>query len=239
MKQLILSLLLLASLTKAQQGANFYSKEKESALGSKLASQAQNQFTIVRNPTVAQYVNRVGRRLTATLADDSAVYTFTVVEDQLGGSTNEPIALPGGPIFIPANLISESRSENEFAGMLAHAIAHVAGRHATRLATRAALDHVEFVPAMYLNAGLISTGASRLQEIQRGFESEADRYAVAMMAAVGYDPEAFADYIARQQRDDTQAAALPSRDERVQAIRRGIQLVERNDFGLVQRMLKK
>jgi beta-barrel assembly-enhancing protease len=240
MQRLILSVLLLASLTKAQQATNLFSSERESALGSELSSQARSQYTFVRTASVGQFVDRVGRRLTAALPDAGTVYRFTVVEDRLGGSTNEPVALPGGFIFVPANLISESRSESELAGMLAHAIAHVAARHTTRLATRAAIENVEFLPAMYLNLSLLATGDSRLLELQRGFEAEADQVAVAMMAAVGYDPAAFAAYIARQQRDgETQGNPLPPRDERVLAILRGIQQLPQNDLGQVQEELRK
>ena len=237
MRRVILSVLLLASLTEAQQATNLFSREKESALGAELSSQARSQYTFVRAADVDQYVGRVGRRLIAALPEGSVVYKFAVVQDRLGGSTNEPVALPGGSIFIPANLILESRSESELAGIVAHAIAHVAARHATRLATRAGLEHLEFLPAMYLNLGLLEKD-SRLRELQRSFEVEADHLAVAMMAAVGYDPTAFAAYIARQQQDG-EAIPLPARDERVLAIQRGIQQVPQNDFGRIQEELRK
>jgi beta-barrel assembly-enhancing protease len=238
MRRVILSVLFLASLTKAQQATNLFSSEKESALGAELSSQARSQYTFVRAAGVDQYVDRVGRRLIAALPEGRAVYKFTVVQDRLGGSTNEPVALPGGSVFIPADLILESRNESELAGILAHAIAHVAARHATRLATRAVLEHVEFLPATYLNLGLLANGDSRLLELQRGFEVEADRLAVAMMTAVGYDPTAFAAYIARQQQD-REANPVPARDERVLAIRRGIQQAPQNDFGRIQEELQK
>jgi predicted Zn-dependent protease len=237
MRRVILSVLFLASLTEAQQATNLFSREKESALGTELSSQARSQYTLVRAADVDQYVGRVGRRLIAALPEGSVVYKFAVVQDRLGGSTNEPVALPGGSIFIPANLILESRSESELAGIVAHAIAHVAARHATRLATRAGLEHLEFLPAMYLNLGLLEKD-SRLRELQRSFEVEADHLAVAMMAAVGYDPTAFAAYIARQQQDG-EANPLPARDERVLAIQRGIQQVPQNDFGRIQEELRK
>ena len=240
MRRVILSALCLASLTRAQQPINLYSSQKESALGAELSAQARSQYTFVSAANVGQYVDRVGRRLTAALPVSNAVYRFTVVEDRLGGSTNEPVALPGGSIFIPANLISESRSESELAGMLAHAIAHVAARHATRLATRAEVEQVEFLPATYLNLSLLDSGDSRLRELQRSFEVEADRLAVAMMTAVGYDPTAFATYIARQQQDgDGQDNLLPARDERVLAIRRAIQPIPQSDFDRIQQELRR
>lgn len=240
MRRVIFSVLFLASLTKAQQPTNLFSPERESALGTALSSQARSQYTFGQTTGASQYIERIGRRLTAALPDGGVIYRFAVVDDRLGGSTNEPIALPGGSIFIPANLIVESRSESELAGMLAHAIAHVAARHATRLATRAEVDHVQILPAMYLDLSLLRNSDARLQDLQRSFEMEADHIAVAMLAAVGYDPEAFLTYIARQQRDgDRQGNPLPSRDERTLAIRRGIEQLPQNDFGRIKEELRK
>jgi beta-barrel assembly-enhancing protease len=240
MRRLILSALCLGCLAKAQQATNLYSSEKESALGAELSAQARSQYSVVSPATVGQYIDRVGRRLAAALPATNVVYRFAVVEDRLGGSTNEPLALPGGSVFVPASLISDSRSESELAGMLAHAIAHVAARHGTRLATRAEVEHVEFLPATYLNLGLLENGDSGLRELQRSFETEADRVAVAMMTAVGYDPTAFATYIARQQQDgDRQGNPLPPRDERVAAIRRAIQQAPQSDLDRIQQELRK
>jgi hypothetical protein len=61
-----------------------------------------------------------------------------------------------------------------------------------------------------------------------------------MMTAVGYDPAAFATYIARQQQDgDGQGNLLPARDERVLAIRRAIQQIPQGDFDRIQQELRK
>jgi beta-barrel assembly-enhancing protease len=240
MRLAILSVLCLASLTRAQAPTNLYSSEQESALGAELSAQARGQYTFVSATGVGQYIDRVGRRLTAALPVSNAVYRFAVVGDRLGGSTNEPVALPGGSIFIPANLISESRSESELAGMLAHAIAHVAARHATRLATRAEVNQVELLPATYLNLSLLESGDGRLRDLQRSFEAEADRLAVGIMVAVGYEPSAFAAYIARQQQDgNAQGNLLPGRDERVLAITRAIQQIPQGDFDRIQQELRR
>jgi predicted Zn-dependent protease len=100
------------------------------------------------------------------LPDSGITYTLTVVANNLGRSTNEPLGLPGGHIFIPANLFLASRNEAEFAGMLAHAVAHVAARHGTRLATRALAVDLAPLPVMYLNLGSLEGGDERLRDLQ-------------------------------------------------------------------------
>jgi hypothetical protein len=108
--------------------ANFYSREKEAALGAQLAAQVRSQSSVIDDARIGGYVARVGNKLAAALPDRGIQHTFTVVDRNLGGSTNEPLALPGGYVFVPANLLLAARSEDELSGMLAHAIAHIAAR---------------------------------------------------------------------------------------------------------------
>ena len=45
------------------KGVNFYSIEKEIALGKQLAQQVERQAKIIDDPIIAEYVNRVGQNL--------------------------------------------------------------------------------------------------------------------------------------------------------------------------------
>ena len=45
------------------QGVNFYSLEKEIALGKQLAQEVERQAKVIDDPTIAEYVNRVGQNL--------------------------------------------------------------------------------------------------------------------------------------------------------------------------------
>src|SRR5216684_3496135 len=45
------------------KGINFYSIEKEIALGKQLAQEVERQARIVDDPIIAEYVNRVGQNL--------------------------------------------------------------------------------------------------------------------------------------------------------------------------------
>jgi predicted Zn-dependent protease len=116
---------------------NLYSQQQERTLGTELAAQIRNQSTVVDSVAVSGYVSRVGNKLAAVLSGQGSQFTFTVVDRSLGGSTNEPLALPGGFVFVPVNLLFPARSEDESGGMVAHAIAHIEARHGTRQVTRA------------------------------------------------------------------------------------------------------
>ena len=112
--------------------ANLYSLEKERALGQQLAKEIRQTTTALNSPRVQDYVDRLGQQIAARMQGTRFDYTFTVIADDTSRPTHEPIALPGGAVFIPAALFFAVNDEAEFAGMLAHAMEHVALRHGTR-----------------------------------------------------------------------------------------------------------
>ena len=192
------------------QDVNFYSRDKELALGQQLASSFGRQTTPLDVADVSEYVKRVGSNLAAHFPGDWT-YRIEVVREDRGGPTHEPVAFPGGPIFVSLDLLKTAQSESEFAGMLAHAMAHVASRHATRLATKTELAGTD--PSAAAPMGMLA--------FRRSTEREADYWAVKAMAAAGYDPAALASYIARVQISPRQGSVfetLPPREERVHAI---------------------
>ena len=130
---------LLACALRAQgnapdRGANFYSLEKERALGAQLAAEYRRSVTVIENAAVNAYLTDLGRRIAARSQGPDFTYTFELVDDNT--LLNEAPAFPGGAIFVPAQLILAARSEDELAGMMAHSIAHIAARHGTKQATK-------------------------------------------------------------------------------------------------------
>src|ERR1700690_2076647 len=61
------------------KGVNFYSLEKEIALGKQLAAQVERQAKIINDPGVAEYVNRVGQNL-ARNSDAKVPFTIKVID---------------------------------------------------------------------------------------------------------------------------------------------------------------
>src|SRR5689334_25277122 len=73
------------------RGPNFYSLEKEIALGKQLAQEVERQTKVIDDPIVAEYVNRVGQNIVRN-SDCKVPFTIKVVEDD---SVNA-FALRGG-----------------------------------------------------------------------------------------------------------------------------------------------
>jgi predicted Zn-dependent protease len=125
------------------RGVNFYSLEKEIALGKGLVQEVERQAKIVNDPVIAEYVNRLGQNLVRN-SDAKVPFTIKVIEtDEVNA-----FALPGGFFFVNTGLILKTDNEAELAGVMAHEIAHVAARHGTREATRGAILSYATLPLM-------------------------------------------------------------------------------------------
>src|SRR2546422_5427153 len=77
------------------KGVNFYSIEKEIALGKQLAQEVERQAKLVDDAVVTEYVNRIGQNL-ARNSDAKMPFTIKVIDSQ----DVNAFALPGGYMFV-------------------------------------------------------------------------------------------------------------------------------------------
>jgi len=184
------------------KGVNFYSLEKEIALGKQLAQEVERQAKIIDDPVIAEYVNRVGQNLVRN-SDAKVPFTIKVLDSEEVNA----FALPGGFFFVNSGLILKAESESELAGVMAHEIAHVAARHGTKQATRGELVNIASIPLIFMGgwAGYaIRQGAGLAIPLgfltfSRSFEREADYYGLQYLYKSGYDPTSFVDFFEKIQ----------------------------------------
>src|ERR1700733_58696 len=185
------------------KGVNFYSLEKEIAIGKGMAQQVERQAKIIDDPIIAEYVNRVGQNLVRN-SDAKVPFTIKVIDSE----DVNAFALPGGFFFVNSGLILKADTEAELAGVMAHEIAHVAARHAVSV----------LLPVGFLH-------------FSRAFESEADMLGLQYMYKTGYDPGAFVDFFEKIQslekkKPGTMARVFsthPPTEDRIVAAQKNIQ----------------
>jgi predicted Zn-dependent protease len=225
------------------KGVNFYSIEKEIALGKGLAQQVERDAKIVNDPVIAEYVNRLGQNLVRN-SDAKVPFTIKVIDTEEVNA----FALPGGFFFVNSGLILKADSEAELAGVMAHEIAHVAARHGTRQATRGEIAQLATIPLIFMG-GWTGYGIQQAASVaipigflsfSRGFESEADLLGLEYMYKSGYDPGAFVDFFEKIQslekkKPGTMAKVFsthPMTEDRIRTAQKNIQeyLKERPEY---------
>ncbi|HLH16260.1 MAG TPA: M48 family metallopeptidase [Bryobacteraceae bacterium] len=185
-------------------GINFYSLEKEIALGKQLAQEVERQSKVIDDPVIAEYVNRVGQNLVRN-SDAKVPFTIKVLDTEEVNA----FALPGGFFFVNSGLILKADCEAELAGVMAHEIAHVAARHGTRQATKGELAQIGMIAASivvpYTMAGYGAMQGANLLipmgflKFSRSMEAEADFLGLQYMYKAGYDPTSFVDFFEKIQ----------------------------------------
>jgi predicted Zn-dependent protease len=217
------------------KGLDFYSLEREIALGKQLAQEVDKSAKFINDPVVTEYVNRVGQNLVRN-SDARVPFTIKVVDSDVVNA----FALPGGFFYVNSGLILHADEESELAGVMAHEIAHVCARHGTKQATKGEIINLASIPAMifipYTWAGYaIYQGMNfaiplTFLKFSRDEEREADYLGVQYMYKAGYDPNSFVSFFEKVESDEKKEpgtipkvfATHPPTPDRIESIQKEI-----------------
>ncbi len=175
---------------------NWYSLEKQVAMGQQYSQQVEHGVKLVTDPVVTEYVNRIGQNLVRN-SDSKVPFIIKVIDtDEINA-----FALPGGYFYVNSGLILAADNEAELAGVMAHEIAHVAACHVAREQTRSNIVNLASIPLIFVPGGWAVYEATQVamgigvpltfMKFSRNFESEADFLGMEYMYKTGYDPQSF------------------------------------------------
>ena len=192
------AVLLLNGLAGAILGSSAHallSVEKEKEMGRRLVLQIEKELEIIRDPTVQQYVERIGKRIVAEIGATPYEFRYYVVKSP----DPNAFAVPGGHIFLASGLIIMASSEDEVAGVVGHEIAHIKARHIAQRIERAKKLNLASLAAILAGAivggkaaGAIMAGSAAASQslalkYGRDDESEADEFGFQYVTDAGYD----------------------------------------------------
>src|SRR5262245_49885123 len=154
------------------------SLDSEIAMGRSLARELESQVTLVQDPAITEYVNRVGQNIVRN-SDSKIPFTIKVIDsDEINA-----MSLPGGFFYVNTGLILAADEEAELAGVMAHEIAHVTARHAAEQQGRANFVNLMSLPASIFTGGIAGAAIQQAAAIglptlffkfSRSAEEEAD-----------------------------------------------------------------
>jgi len=217
------------------KGLDFYSLEREIALGKQLAQEVDKTAKFINDPVITEYVNRVGQNLVRN-SDARVPFTIKVIDSDVVNA----FALPGGFFYVNSGLILHADEESELAGVMAHEIAHVCARHGTKQATKGEIVNLASIPAMifipYTWAGYaIYQGMNfaiplTFLKFSRDDEREADYLGLQYMYKAGYDPNSFVAFFEKVEADEKKEpgtipkvfATHPPTPDRIEAVQKEI-----------------
>ena len=217
------------------KGLDFYSLEREIALGKQLAQEVDKTAKFINDPVVDEYVNRVAQNLVRN-SDARVPFTIKVVDSDVVNA----FALPGGFFYVNSGLILHADEESELAGVMAHEIAHACARHGTKQATKGEIVQLASIPAMifipYTWAGYaIYQGMNfaiplTFLKFSRDDEREADYLGLQYMYKAGYDPNSFVAFFEKVEADEKKEpgtipkvfATHPPTPDRIEAVQKEI-----------------
>ena len=228
-----------------QPGFNLFSKQQDVQLGQEAAQKVRQEYQVVQNQFLQNYLDRVGNRLASTKAAQQSGFPFTFT--LLNQKDVNAFALPGGPMFVFSGLLNSVDNEAELAGVMAHEMSHVILRHGTNQASKAELLQIPaaLAGAAVGNGGLLGQLAqagiglgfnSVLLKFSRTDESQADALGARIMSEAGYNPIEMARFFEKLQSQGGSRAPEflsdhPNPGNRQRAIEAEIRTLPRRNYG--------
>ena len=170
----------------------------EYGVGVDLAREVRQQLGHGREAQNDQILHEIGSRLTACVANKLRRFNFETVN----GPEPNAFALPGGFIYVTESIVELCRyDKNEIACILGHEMAHVIRGHAmNRIISNSAIAAASRAAPVrgVLSGWLRKVGVQFIESAySKELESEADRLGVRLVAAAGYEPDAFVELFSR------------------------------------------
>ena len=191
------------------QAFSAYTNEELDQLEKEFVQEINHSNAVLRDPLAHDYINHLGKQL-AEFSQINQPDFFIVKSNEINA-----FAGPGGHIGVNTQLILESGTESELAGVMAHEMAHVRQHHLYRMIEHQKQMRVPMLASLLASLALgiinpaLSTGA--LYGALSGFaqdsinfvrsnEHEADRIGIDMLKKAGFDPHGMADFFKKMQK---------------------------------------
>ncbi|WP_281648140.1 M48 family metalloprotease [Parendozoicomonas sp. Alg238-R29] len=195
--------------TIGDASSSIVSMQKEKEIGGIFLKMLNSQLSTESDAELMQYVENLVYRLSESSELQNRQLSIVLIDSPYLNA----FAAPGGVVGINTGLFFYARTEEEFAGVIAHELAHLSQRHYARGVETAQRQRLPTIAALLgsiilaasgagdIGAAALSTTVAGAQSFQLAFsrinEQEADRVGLLTMARAGMDPRGMADMFER------------------------------------------
>lgn len=210
--------------------------EAEIKFGKTISARILGQFKEYENTELKRYVSLVGKSLAMNSSRDEISFHFSVLDADFINA----YSAPGGYIFITKAAIKAMKDESELAAVLAHEIAHITEKHiVNEFKIKGVDDSATAGLSNILGSSSSSAKVAFTQSVEnavnklinKGFKKEeeldADKVALLLLAATGYDTSSMHRYLKRVKRinkknksRETQKPTHPPTSQRLKSLKK-------------------
>ena len=161
--------------------------QAERAAGNQLAVEVEREETLIVDPVVTGYLNRLEQGIVRN-SGLSGCFLVKLLND----AEVNAFALPGGFLYVTSGLMLLADSEDQLTAALAHETGHVTARHFAKIQRQQRIwGRLALAggPPGYLARRLF--GPLLTRKLIRNAEYEADRLSLKYQSASGHDPRQF------------------------------------------------
>ena len=174
--------------------------EKEEKIGRKMSERIEKEYDLIEDKENLEKVEQIGEHLKNISDLQEINYKFYII-DKKGPNA---FALPGGYIYLTADLFEYVHSEDELAAIIAHEMGHIIHQHSIKqMKDNRKLKLVELFTLLLTGdpvLGALSelTSITLLNTYRREYEEEADLSAIEILnRSSSYHPVALLTYFER------------------------------------------
>jgi beta-barrel assembly-enhancing protease len=183
--------------------------DEEQKLGEQVLKEVEGQYTLIRDPLLLGYLNKIGQDILQQFGHPPYSFRFFLLKDpQLNA-----FSVPGGYIFVSTGIVEVMDSEGELAGLLGHEITHIMHHHISKQTDQQKKIGMATIAAAILGifagdpritsavlTGSMATAQTLALKYSREDEDDADNFGFKAMSKAGYNPKYMVDLLDKLRR---------------------------------------
>lgn len=174
----------------------------EVMIGDKIFEEQIKEYKVISSPMTKEVLNKIHQRFQPTLQNQPFEFKYTIVDKNIVNA----FALPGGYIVITSDLILQTETAEELAGIISHEISHITERHMVQrilsnlgviVVAQVLLGDVSGLATIMIQGAQLFT----MMQFSQSQETEADEKGFALLKEAKISPKGIVAFFSRMNKN--------------------------------------